>query len=284
MNALTGQPTHPDQPQGSFVHASPRDAWMESAWIRSGGEWLAASVDLPRSGPPWPVAMLVHGFTGNRIGRSYHFVDIGRALAQRGIACVRFDQAGCGESTGDHTAVSLLSIERDCTSVHEWLASDGRFDLDRLGIIGASMGSFGGVAVDARFGSRCIALLAPVFDLGELVEGKTAGHDVAGALATIGFVPFRGLRLGQKYFEHLRFLDMREMMTSGRSPVLILHTDEDETVEVSHGRRIADVCKDAGRLCEMPAMKGFTHDFHEEPWRGQSIRAMTGWMSRWLGT
>lgn len=255
---------------------------MESLWIPSGPEFLAASLDLPALPPPWPVALLVHGFTANRIGRSYYFVDLGRTLAHLGVACLRFDQSGCGESTGDHTAVSLRTIERDSLAVYQFLARDPRFDPARLVLIGASMGSFGALAIDAQHGSRGLALLAPVFDLDELVRGKTAGQDVASALRTFGFVPFRGLRLGPTYFENISALSMPDLVRAGRSPALILHTQEDETVSLSHAQRLCQAFRAAGRQCDMPDLPGSTHDFHEEPWRTQSITAVSRWFSRCL--
>ncbi len=45
-----------------------------------------------------PLAVLCHGFTGSRAGDG-HFAPLAQELAAQGIATVRLDFPGCGDST-----------------------------------------------------------------------------------------------------------------------------------------------------------------------------------------
>lgn len=289
--------------ESTFVErSSPRDNFdrgtstpaafdLERVWIDApaldgdqGAVQLAASIDVPAAPPPpWPVVVLFHGFSGHKIGRSYHFVEFGRRLAARGIACVRFDHAGCGESTGDQTRMSLKTIERDGRAVWDWLRSGRRFDASRVALVGSSMGSLGALLVDRRAGARGLVFWAPVFDLKELVEGKVRDVDAVAAMQLLGHVPYRGIRLGQSYFDALGHADAAALLHSGRSPVLIVHSRDDEVVGVAHGRRMAEAARAAARPCEFLELDAATHDFHEEPVRSRMLKASVERIAMWLG-
>ena len=66
------------------------------------GLTLRSTIHVP-DGPAdtaWPTAVFVHGFSSNRI-EVVSFVGMSRLLQRNGIASVRFDLSGHGESDGD---------------------------------------------------------------------------------------------------------------------------------------------------------------------------------------
>ena len=73
---------------------------------------IYATVQLPgklaRSGD-MPLAVLCHGFTGSRAGDG-HFAPLAQDLAAQGIATVRLDFPGCGDSTEPFTAYTLSNM------------------------------------------------------------------------------------------------------------------------------------------------------------------------------
>ncbi len=261
---------------------SPPPPEMQFCWIDSGEAQLATSIDLPRSGAPWPVVVLVHGFSGDRIGRSYHFVEFGRMLGALGIACVRFDHAGCGESTGDQRHYSMATVERDCLAVAHWLARDDRFDMKRLGVAGSSLGALGGVMMAAKFNAKGLLLWAPVCDLPGITREAAPPHVVQKSIEQIGFAPFKGIRIGPSYFDHLEHLDPTKQMQSLKAPVFIAHARDDQAVPIEHSNQYVHLCRSAGVACELMEFEGMTHDFHEEPVRSQLLRESVDRMSRWL--
>ena len=54
-----------------------------------------------------PGVVLFHGFTGDRMESHWLFVKCSRALARAGIASLRFDFYGSGESEGEFSEVTL---------------------------------------------------------------------------------------------------------------------------------------------------------------------------------
>lgn len=256
---------------------------MQFLWINAGEAELATSIDLPRGRGPWPVVVIVPGFSGDRIGRSYHFVEFGRRLNALGIACVRFDHAGCGESTGDQTLYSMRTVERDCLAVGEYVADDPRFDHTRLGIVGSSLGALGGVMMAARYRAKGLLLWAPVCDLPGLTAQAAPREYIEKVLDEIGFAPYKGVRMGPTYFDYLAHLDPDEHLTTYRGPVFIAHSRNDESVPIEHAHQFVELCRRHDLPCELLEFDGTTHDFHLEPERskllGESVARLRQWLS-----
>ncbi len=270
-------------------HADPdrRDAamsqTMQFVWIDAGDARLAASIDLPQTRPPWPVVVLVHGLSGDRIGRSYQFVEFGRRLAAKGAACVRFDHAGCGESTGDQALLSMRTVERDCLAVASHLERDDRMSMSRLGVVGSSLGALGAVMTASRLGARGLALWAPVCDLPGMTAALASRIPLQQTLEAVGYAPFKGMRLGPAYFDHLKHLDPATHLHHLRGPVFIAHAREDQSVPIGQSHRYVALCREHGVPCELLEFEGGTHDFHEDPARTQLLRETIARMTRWLG-
>lgn len=261
-----------------------QSARIDQTWISSGEQRLATSLDLPEAGPPWPVVMLVHGLGGNRIGRSYMYVELGQRLARQGIACVRFDQSGCGESSGDQLQYGLSTVQRDCAAVREWLHRDARFSDNDLAIVGSSQGALGAMSCDAEFGSRGVVLWAPVFDLPTLVRSSSEGmeRNIPDSLRNFGFAAYRGLRLGATYFNELDLLDPTDLLQRSSSPMLLAHSYNDELVPISHSRQILGTCRSFERRCRLMKFDQTTHEFFEEPARSRVLSLSTRWIGRAL--
>ena len=102
---------------------------------------IPATVQLPAKlarGGEVPVVVLCHGFTGNR-GGDGHFAPLAGDLAERGIATVRLDFAGCGDSTEPYTAYTLANMAADVDSAIAFMQSEYGVT-GPVGLVGHSMG------------------------------------------------------------------------------------------------------------------------------------------------
>ncbi len=264
----------------------------EFTWVPTleGPGKLATSIDMPidpPAGVPIPYVILVHGFASHRIGGGTRFVEFGRYLAAAGIACIRFDQSGCGESYGMPDACfSPLSLHQDCQAIFQWAQNDDRLDHDRRCLLGSSFGSYGAMALDRDYGSCGIAFWAPVFHLEPLVRERMAavgnGHglhteDLVGALGD-DMISVRGLKIGNPFLEHLDHIKPRDCLMAGKSPILSFHGTADTNVEASHSFQIQMVCEENKRSCEVRTIDDATHDLSEEPWRSTVHHGSVAWI------
>ena len=80
-----------------------------------------------------------HGFTGNREGDG-HFGPLARQLADVGIASIRIDFAGCGDSTEDQTGYTMQNMIADVDCSIQYMASTFGIDTSEIALAGHSMG------------------------------------------------------------------------------------------------------------------------------------------------
>ena len=79
---------------------------------------IPATVQLPGKlarGTELPLVVLCHGFTGSRSGDG-HFAPLAADLAAQGLATVRLDFPGCGDSAEPFTVYTLANMADDVES------------------------------------------------------------------------------------------------------------------------------------------------------------------------
>ena len=128
----------PQEPQAPF----PYD--IEEVRIASSAPdvTLAGTLTMPTGEGPFPAAILISGsgpqdrdeaLMGHR-----PFLVLADHLTRRGVAVLRFDDRGVGESTGSFATATSVDFADDVVSVVEFL--DRRSDVGPIGLIGHSEG------------------------------------------------------------------------------------------------------------------------------------------------
>ena len=100
------------------------------------GHTLRGVATIPDGAGKFPCVLLLHGFTGNACGYKNLNVILARALAEAGIACVRFDFYGNGESDGQFEDCTFTGLYRDAEDVFAWMAAQPFADPERLCLSG----------------------------------------------------------------------------------------------------------------------------------------------------
>ena len=103
------------------------------------GQKLSARLDLPLDGKPIAYALFAHCFTCSKNLKA--IAHISRALTSEGIAVLRFDFTGLGESEGDFADTNLSSNVGDLVVASEFLKANYEAPAILIGH------SFGGAAV-----------------------------------------------------------------------------------------------------------------------------------------
>ncbi|MGI6496247.1 MAG: alpha/beta fold hydrolase [Kiritimatiellia bacterium] len=133
-------------------------------WISSGASPLCAFWHLP--GRPRAVALLCNAFAEERKGCLKPMVDLARRLAGLGVAVLRFDYAGCGDSPGVFGEGGTAAWEDDLLRAARLLA-DAFPGLPRLW-----SGARGGAVLALSAAARADDAVAPdAFLLWEPVDG-----------------------------------------------------------------------------------------------------------------
>ena len=236
----------------------------EFHYIPSGKDLLAVSVDFPSkvdlAGKRLPVVIVTHGLTGHRIGIAYNLVDLGRRLNEKDVICVRFDQRGCGESTGEIVELTIPRMKEDTLAVWKWVRSQGWCEPKAIGMLGVSVGALPTVAVDGEHMSRGVALWAPVYDMRRVFRA-TAKTELRAVLEHQGWFPFKGLPIGVNFVQTMDAIDTNEVLKESSSPMIVFHSKTDDIVNFKEGTSYEKRCREITRLCELVTFKNACHNF-----------------------
>lgn len=134
--------------------------WEDFHWIESEKYRLASFIHKPLEKSAYAV-LLLHGFGGNRVEHRRLFVDISRKLCTSGIAVMRFDYRGHGESPLPFEDFELGYAIEDAHLAFQELKRI--FNPRGIGLLGLSMGGYIAVHLAAHRADEIssIALLSP---------------------------------------------------------------------------------------------------------------------------
>src|ERR1700758_409075 len=127
------------------------------------GKRLRGMIHRPeeaRSRRGTPAVIFLHGFTGDRMESHWIFVKCARALAKAGIASLRFDFYGSGESEGEFCEVTLQGEISDAQAAGGVFRQQKGIDARRLGLCGLSLGGAVAACVAARLRVQALVLWA----------------------------------------------------------------------------------------------------------------------------
>jgi uncharacterized OsmC-like protein/alpha/beta superfamily hydrolase len=199
------------------------------------GLQLGARLDLPSDGKPQAFALFAHCFSCNKNLKSVgHISD---ALTRGGIAVLRFDFTGLGESEGDFSDTNFSSNVADLVAAANWMEEE--FEAPSI-LIGHSLGGAAVLKAGPQIPSiKAVATIgAPahpshVSHLFEcsLDEIATNGH----AEVKIGGRPFT---IRQQFVEDLEETSMDEAIRGLKRALIIFHSPVDSTVGIENAGEI----------------------------------------------
>lgn len=137
--------------------ATPTPYATEQVTFTNGDVTLAGTLSLPDGPGPYPAVVLASGsgpqdrdeYLGGGIAIR-PFALLADALTEAGIAVLRYDDRGVGESTGDFASSALYDFAGDAEAAITYLTNRDDIDQDHIGLIGHSEGG----AIAAILGAR----------------------------------------------------------------------------------------------------------------------------------
>jgi dienelactone hydrolase len=109
--------------------------------FESRGVAVPATIVTPANSAdkPLPLVVLAHGHGGSRT-EGGAFPSVAAALAERGIASIRMDFPGCGDSTESFAENNLTNMLLDLQAARVFAEEQIEVDSERVGLLGFSMG------------------------------------------------------------------------------------------------------------------------------------------------
>ena len=252
---------------------------QESVSIDGAKGRLAAIIQKPvlQQGEQCPMVVLCHGFGGRKEGPLFEV--IADSLANHGIASIRFDFNGHGESEGDFQQMTVPNEIEDARKVIEYV-SDLRY-VKSIAIAGHSQGGVVAAMTAGELGSEdiaAVALLAPAAVLrDDAIRGTVMGIPQQGDPADPPeYIDLWGKKLGRDYILTAQRLPIYRTAARYHGPALIVHGTADRVVPYTYGERFNDIW--AGS--EYVELDGFDHGFSQNVYRACDI--VSSWFIKTL--
>lgn len=238
----------------------------------SQGDTLAARLELP-AGEIHAFALFAHCFTcsKNAVAAS----RISRALTNSGIAVLRFDFTGLGQSDGDFANTNFSSNVEDVVRAVDFLRKSYRAPSI---LIGHSLGGSAVLAAASR-----ISDIAAVVTIGAPADPQHIVRLLGDNLAAIERDGIAEVDLGGRPFriqlQFLRDLEMqpqRERIASLGAALLVLHSPEDDTVGIDNARLIFDAARHSKSFVAIDGASHLLTDHRDATYVATIIGAWVG--------
>jgi len=193
------------------------------------GHRLAALLDLPVDDEPIAYALFAHCFTCSKDYKGV--VRVSRALVAEGMAVLRFDFTGLGESEGDFADTTFSSNVADLVAAANFMERE--FEAPKI-LIGHSLG--GAAVLHAAEEIRSVVAVATIAApanlnrLSGMLRSSSAGIEESGeAEVQIGG---RSIRIGRDLVDGLEEINMQDAVSKLGRPLLVCHSSVDRTVGI----------------------------------------------------
>lgn len=198
------------------------------------GDRLSARLELP-AGRPLAYAIFAHCFSCSK--DIFAASRISRRLAQLGLAVLRFDFTGLGQSDGDFANTNFSSNIQDLIAAGRFL--DTEYEAPAL-LVGHSLGGAAVIAAALDMPSvKAVATIGAPADA-EHVQCQFS-EDIA-AIERDGAAEVklagRPFTIKKQFLDDIRGRTLEDAAAALRRPLLIAHSPVDETVGVENASRL----------------------------------------------
>lgn len=245
-----------------FVHKTEE---REALILNNAGEKIFAVIHRPLTKSKVPGIVICSGFAGNKCGKYRLYVRLSQELAKRGIAVIRFDYRGVGDSEGDFQDITLEGKVSDTLVCLDFLQNDPQINPERIGLMGRSLGGVIAILTARRYGKiKSLALWAPVFSsapwktLWDSYKKSELSSEQQTILQNIpGGIP------NQKFLEQFFKLKLEdEIKALKKIPLLHVEAQKDRVVNQEHGQAY-HMARDGIENTRFVLLPNSDHDFSD---------------------
>jgi alpha-beta hydrolase superfamily lysophospholipase len=204
--------------------------------------------------PTSKAVIIVHGFTSNKEGSHGKIPKAAERLTTMGLAVLRFDFSGCGESDPDTITVSK-QVD-DLKSATAFMRGKGYTE---IALVGSSLGGLVSIlAYDKDI--KTMALWAPVTKA--KIPSSLQSESARKELEEKGFLIIRNkkgvYKVDKEFMSERTTLNRKKILSRIKCPVLIVHGDTDDILPLQDSKEAIQYLPKGSRLEVIP---GANHHF-----------------------
>lgn len=204
-------------------------------FTNSNGYQLSAKLEFPLLNEPDAYAVFAHAFTGSKSLKATR--NISRSLTLNGIAVLRFDFTGLGDSEGEFSDTNFTSNVEDIMAACNFLQEN--YEAPRI-MIGHSLGGAASIFAAAKVSSiKAVATIGTPSEpehVTHLIQNGIEEIEATGkAVVDIGG---RSFTIKKHFLEDLKSKNMFEVLRDMKKALLVMHSPQDSIVQIENAAKI----------------------------------------------
>ena len=211
-------------------------------------------LQLPHKAPTTCI-VTCHGLFSNK--NSEKFVAIADAFCSAGMAVIRFDFSGCGESSGRIAETTVTRRLQELNTVVDWVRTR-MLPGARIGLLGSSLGGFVALLYAARNEVPVVSCWATPYDLTDL-DPRLPAADRA--------------RLNPAFFRDAAAWQLEGQIGTIHA-LQVIHGTDDQLVPCGHAQQLYQAVSPPRDLL---LIQGGDHRLSDPAWRQTATERSRSW-------
>ena len=236
--------------------------------IDAGDHQIPATVCMPTAEGTYPAVVMLHGTGSNRDEAGGGYAYAAPVLAEKyGVATIRIDFMGNGDSTADYTGYTFESAVADAVAAAEYIAAQENIDGEHIGVMGWSQGGTDALLSASQHPEifKAVVTWAGAPDLSDMLPDELYAEAQKNGYFTMEFDWRDSLNVSLQWCEDVKNVNVLDVFTGFDGPVLAIHGTEDTTVDPDWSNKIAGTStNEASGTCFIEGMDHTFNVFTEE--------------------
>jgi uncharacterized OsmC-like protein/alpha/beta superfamily hydrolase len=240
------------------------------------GHTLSARLDLPVNQKPHTCALFAHCFTCSKNLNAVR--SISRAMNLNGIAVLRFDFTGLGQSEGNFADTNFSSNVEDLIAAANYMEEE--LDAPSI-IIGHSLG---GAAVICA--ANQLPSIQAVVTIGAPYDPEHVSHLLSGKIETIEdegvaevIIGGRPFNVKRQFLEDIREKELEQNLRNLNRALLILHSPQDLTVAIENAANLYQAARHPKSFISLDGADHLLSEKEDAEYTGEMIAS---WSKRYI--
>jgi|SRR5699024_4378416 len=254
---------------------------------------ISAVLNIPDSinNSGFPAVILCHGTGSHKDEVGDMFVHLSKILAKKGIASIRFDFAGCGDSSAQQQDLTFYGEVSDTEKVYNYLCQHQSIKSNNIGILGFSQGA----RVMAEFlgnHSEEIKVAVSLSGACHNGEGVFQGwfkeyYDEINkkGYAKIPMLWRDDLILSKEWFDEIQESSPMDELSHYTGAILAVSGTEDVLVPYEHAQEIVNACRKSA-VQKTQVIEDADHTFNileeDKHYANDVVNDVTEWIEKYI--
>lgn len=238
---------------------------------------VPAIVTLPEGKGPFPAVVMLHGTGSNKNEAGGGYDLAAPAMAAAGIATIRIDFMGNGDSAASYKDYNYTSANIDAKAAADYMAKLDAVDANKIAVMGWSQGGTNALLAAAAYPGtfKAVVTWAGALDLSTMFDNFEAAYETAKTTGSyeMTFDWRDPLPVGERWFKEVKETKVLDAVKELKAPVLSIHGDKDDTVPMADSENVQKTLG-TNNLCVIEGADHTYNIFAEED--GATIQKAVG--------